>query len=267
MTADQPLARHLPLLAGTLLLAFLAALLLRGQSDTTTMLIASSLLMFGASWASAAHLLGARAALRFVLIAVPCGWLAEELGSSYGWFFGDNTYTDVLGPRVGDVPFVIPLMWFALTYGAYVIANLIVWQAPVDGATSTGWQMVLALLAAMVVTAWDMGADPYFVFVLKAWIMKMQDGWWFGETVQGFAGWMGVSFVIGLAFRLTGHPRPALPAARRHVIVPLGIYGGCMIFQMALGHPVETRTIAFFALGIPLLAALCGLARWQGREA
>ncbi|GGY00170.1 carotenoid biosynthesis protein [Pseudoduganella dura] len=258
--------RHAPRIAALLLPAFLAALLLRGQGETTALLIASSLLMFGASAASAVHLLGARAALRFMLIAVAAGWAGEQLGSSYGLLFGAYTYTDVLGPRLGDVPVVIPLMWFALTYGAYVMANLAVWQAPVDGAAGLGWSAALSLLAALIVTAWDLGADPYFVFTLKAWIMHKQDGWWFGETLQGFVGWMTVSFFIVLGFRLThrfGPIRPMLPAARRHVLVPLALYGGCMVFQMAVGDPVELRTVAFFALGIPLLVAACGLARWQ----
>jgi putative membrane protein len=258
--------RHLPRAAAALLLAFLAALLLRGQGETTALLIASSLLMFGACAASAAHLLGGPAALRFMLIAVSAGWVAEQLGSSYGWLFGVYTYTDVLGPRLGDVPVVIPLMWFALTYGAYVIANLAVWQAPVDGAAGHGWAAALSLVAASVVTAWDLGADPYFVFTLKAWVMGMDDGWWFGETLQGFVGWMTVSFCIVLAFRLTHRfapIRPRVAATRRHVLVPLALYGGCMAFQVAVGDPVELRTVAFFALGIPLLVALCGLARWQ----
>ncbi|QGZ38580.1 putative membrane protein [Pseudoduganella flava] len=258
--------RHLPLISAALLAAFLAVLVLRGFAETTLLLILSSLFMFAASAASAVHLLGGRATLRFVLIAVVTGWLAEQLGSSYGWFFGDYTYTEVLGPRVGDVPIVIPLMWFGLTYGAYVIANLIVWQAPVDRSEGTGWMLVLALLAALIVTSWDLAADPYFVRTLKAWIMEKQDGWWFGETLQGFVGWAGVSFAIILAFRLTlrrAPIAPALPAARRHVLVPLAIYGGSLVFQVALVEPVELRTVAFFALGVPLLAAACGLARWR----
>jgi putative membrane protein len=258
--------RHIPRAAAALLAAFFAVLLLRGQSETTALLVASSLLMFGASVASACHLLGGRATLRFAAIAVAAGWVAEQLGSTYGWLFGAYAYTGVLGPRLGDVPVVIPLMWFALTYGAYVMANLAVWQAPVDSSTGTGWALALSLVSAMIVTAWDLGADPYFVFTLKAWIMEKKDGWWFGETLQGFVGWMTVSFFIVLCFRLTlrrAPIRPALPAARRHVLVPLGIYGGCMVFQVAVGDPVELRTVAFFALGIPLLIALCGLARWH----
>ncbi|MDC0711861.1 carotenoid biosynthesis protein [Stigmatella sp. ncwal1] len=258
--------KHLPRITYVLLVVFLAVLLTRGLGDTTRLLIASSLLMFACCWSSAIHLLGGRAALHFVLISVVLGWFSEQMGSSHGWFFGHYTYTDVLGPTLGDVPFVIPLMWFALTYIGYVIANLMVWQTPSDGLVPLGQTLVMSLLAAMIVTAYDLGADPYMVFVLKAWIMEKKDGGWFGETLQGFVGWMLVSFTIIVLFRLSLRKRAsvaALPVARRHALVPLFIYGGNMVFQMVLGMPVETRTIAFFAMGLPLLAALCGFSRWK----
>lgn len=261
----------LSMISGALLAAFLVILATRGAGETTTLLVLSSLVMFGCCWVSAAHLLGGRAAARLVLVAVVLGWAAEQLGSSRGWFFGSYTYTGVLGPRLGEVPLVIPMMWFALCYVAYVIANLIVWQAPSDsaGAPSLGQDLLMSLLGAMVVTCYDLAGDPYMVNTLHAWIMTDKDGWWFGETVQGFGGWMLVSFTILLVFRrgLRGKPlRPAAPVMLRHALVPLGVYGGLMLFLVGLGNPVETRTIALFAMGFPLLAAACGLLRWQ-REA
>ena len=269
----KSLQRHLPRITFILLALSLAALATRGLEDTTRMLIVGSLAMFACAWSSAIHLLGGRAALHFVLIAVTLGWGAEELGSQFGWFFGDYTYTDVLGPTVGSVPFVIPLMWFVLTYIAYVLANLMVWQTPSDGVTPLGQTLTQSFLAAMIVTAYDLGADPYLVFKLKAWIMHKPDGWWFGETLQGFVGWMFVSFTIVFLFRLTLHRHPPVTAAggrvhvpmysRIHTLVPLAIYGGNMVFQACLGVPVETRTIALFAMGIPLLTALFGWSRWR----
>ncbi len=262
----KSLQRQLPRITFILLALSLAVLATRGLGDTTRLLIIGSLAMFACCWSSAIHLLGARAALHFVLIAVTLGWASEELGSQYGWFFGDYTYTDVLGPTVGSVPFVIPLMWFALTYIAYVLSNLIVWQTPVDGVTPLGQTLTQSFLAAMIVTAYDLGADPYLVFKLKAWIMHKPDGWWFGETLQGFVGWMFVSFTIIFLFRLSLRRRPPVAAAtvsRVHTLVPLAIYGGNMVFQACLGVPVETRTIALFAMGIPLLTALFGWSRWQ----
>jgi len=271
ITSPRRPSGKLPMLSGALLAAFLAVLATRGYGETTTLLVLSSLLMAGCCGASAAHLLGGRAALRLALLAASLGWLAEQLGATRGWFFGSYVYTEVLGPRLGAVPFVIPLMWFALCYVGYVIANLIVWQAPSDSATapSLAQDLLMSLLGAMVVTCYDLGVDPYMVYKLKAWTMTETDGWWFGETVQGFGGWMLVSFTILLAFRLglRGRlPLPAAPVALRHAVVPLGVYGALMLFQVCLGYPVEARTIALFAMGFPLLAAVCGLLRWQ-REA
>lgn len=258
--------QHLPRLSYLLLLAVLATVLMRGQADTTRLMIASAVLTFACCAASAAHLLGGRAALRFVVIGVVLGWIAEELGATRGWFFGAYTYTDVLGPRLGAVPAIIPLMWFALCYVGYVLANLIVAHSAVDGPGPAGRTVVMALLAAMLVTAYDLGADPYMVYVLKAWVMRDTSGAWFGETVQGFAGWMEVSFTIVLLFRLSLRGRlaqAALPVARRDCLVPLAIYAFNLGFQACLGYPVETRTVAVFAMGIPLLAALCGFSRWK----
>jgi putative membrane protein len=252
-----------------LLLAFLGVTAARGAADGTLLLIASAILMFACCWASASHLLGARAAANFVAISVAVGWLAEEMGANYGWFFGSYHYTDVLGPTLGTTPVIIPLMWFALCYTAYVLANLIVWQAPSDGASPSGRGAVLSLLAALLVTAYDLGADPYMVYQLKAWIMTKTDGWWFGETLQGFVGWVTVSFAIVFLFRLSLRRWPPAPKAapsRFDMAVPLIVYAGSMVFQMCAGTPVETRTVAFFAMGIPLLCAVSGLHRWQGGQ-
>lgn len=265
----NPLLKRMPVMTNVLLALFVALTALRGQADTTLLLMGSSVLMFACCWSSAVHLLGARAALNFVVIGVVTGWCAEQLGASYGWFFGSYKYTAVLGPALGDVPAIIPLMWFALAYVAYVISNLIVWQAPSDGAPGLGQSLVMALLAGMIVTAYDLGADPYMVFVLKAWIMTKTDGWWFGETLQGFFGWTFIAFVIVFAFRMSLRrqgPRAALGVGKWHALVPLLIYGGSMAFQMAKGSPVETRTVALFAMGIPTLCALCGWWRWSGAQ-
>lgn len=269
------LTNHLPRLTLGLLAAFLVTTLARAvvapaATTTTVLLIVSAVAMFLCCWSSALHLLGARAANTFVALAVPLGWFAEETGARYGWFFGSYRYTDVLGPTISSVPIIIPLMWFALCYVAYILANLMVWQTPVDRRLPVRWSaahtLVMSVLAAALVTAYDLGADPYMVFTLKAWIMEKTDGGWFGETLQGFVGWMVVAFAIVLLFRLAvrRHPPAAvLPVKGRHTAVPIGIYAGSMLFQACLGTPIETRAIAVFAMGIPLLVALCGWARWK----
>ncbi|HSV34627.1 MAG TPA: carotenoid biosynthesis protein, partial [Ramlibacter sp.] len=171
-------------------------------------LVAASLALAGASFWSCRTLLGRRTAWTFLLAAAALGWFAEQTGSTLGWFFGDYTYTEVLGPRLGAVPLVIPLMWFGLCYIGFHMACLVLWRQPAP--PHPGWKaaVLASLLAAMIVTAFDLGADPYFVYQLKAWIMVKKDGQWFGETVRGFEGWMVVSFAIVTAFQAIARPRP-----------------------------------------------------------
>ena len=258
--------KAIPKVAFLLLGVFVLLMAVRSHNDTTTLLVITSLVMFAASWANATSLLGARAAGKFIALAVCLGWFAEQMGSSRGWFFGSYRYTDVLGWRLGDVPIIIPMMWFVLCYTGYVLANLMLWRNPQGNLQKISALLLTAFMAAALVTAYDLGADPYMVYVLKAWIMTETDGGWFGETLQGFAGWMEVSFAIILLFLWTAR-KGGLPTETRNAkwdcVLPLAIYGFSMLFQAFNGHPVETRTIALFAMGIPLICAIVAWWHWQ----
>jgi uncharacterized membrane protein len=235
----------------------------------TVALVVASLLMFIACLWAAQQLLGRRAAGLFAGLALSVGWFAEQMGSSRGWFFGRYSYTDVLGVQLGNVPVVIPIMWFALCFVAYVMASLLLWRQPVLALPRWGSALLTACLAAMIVTAFDLGADPYFVYVLKAWIMEKQDGGWFGETLQGFVGWMLISCAIVAVFQWWAAPKATVrldARTRCATLIPLGIYASGLVFQMLFGHPIETRAIAFFAMGIPLLVAIVGWWQWKAHD-
>ncbi|NML42778.1 carotenoid biosynthesis protein [Ramlibacter sp. G-1-2-2] len=252
------------------LAAALVAWTAAGWRPVTLALVLASLAWFAASLWSSRALIGRRASWIFVGLAAALGWFAEEMGSRYGWFFGDYHYTDVLGPRVGSVPIVIPLMWFGVCQVGLTLACLIAWRRPVPPAQ--GWRTgaLVALFTALLVTAFDLGADPYFVYQLKAWIM-VKEGDWFGETVWGFAGWLFVSFTITALFLWRARPAQAIdtpPATlRRAALVPIVVYAGMMAFQVAVGDPLALRVISFFAMGIPALAAAIAWHQWRSEPA
>lgn len=232
---------------------------------TPALVLACVGLFIACLW-SARTLVGWTAACGFAALAVPIGWFAEQMGSSRGWFFGSYTYTGVLGPRIGDVPIAIPLMWFALTWLACVMSSLILWREPVLRQAGWGKRAATAWLAAMIVTAFDLGADPYFVFVLHAWIMQKTDGGWFGETLQGFVGWMVVSFAIVMLAQWRVRPQQpggGAKAQRMAALVPMLLYASGLVFQMLFGYPIEIRAVAFFAMGLPLFVALAAWWPWR----
>lgn len=237
----------------------------QAYSSLTLALVLASLAQAGAAFWSCRVLLGVRSTWIFLATAAALGWVAEQTGSTLGWFFGDYTYTEVLGPRLGAVPAVIPLMWFGLCAIGFLMASLALWRRP---AAVLGWKgaALTTLLSAMIVTAFDLGADPYFVYQLKAWIMAKKDGGWFGETVRGFEGWMIVSFTIVAAFQAIARPRAGTaqdPQAHRAALVPILLYAGMMLFQVALTQPLALRVIAFFAMGIPVLVTAAAWWHWS----
>jgi uncharacterized membrane protein len=252
------------LLSFTAFALLLGAMGIAGLHLSMEAMFAVSTLMFITCSLSAMHLHGVRTALRMIPLAVGIGFFAEYMGENYGWFFGDYDFTGALGPRVAGVPVVIPLMWFNITYMCSVLGNVVLYRDPV---APRGLFNALksALFCAMLVTAYDLGADPYMVYVAKAWVMIKADGAWFGETVQGFVGWTVVSFAIAMLFQLLqrgAETRPA-PFEKKHALVPMLIYMNLMAFQVLYGHPLETRTIAVYAMGTPLLAALLAYRSWS----
>lgn len=230
-------------------------------------LVVASVILFGLAWLAARRLVPANWLPVCVPFAVATGWLAEQLGTSFGWLFGRYTYTEVLGPRLLDVPLVIPLMWFALAMVGWVMAHLLLWRRPPSPEGSWPASLLTALLAALLITAFDLGADPYFVYVLKAWVMEKPDGGWFGETVEGFVGWMLVSFVITLVFDRMSVRRSPQPSIVQQptvaVALLLAIYTSAMVFQMIWGATLALKVVAFFAMGIPLLVAWTAWTQWR----
>ena len=167
-----------------------------------------------------------------------------------------------------------PVLTQLLVASSLLMAGLCLSSAAhVLGARPALWLALIALPVGWF--AKQMGASDGWFFgsydytdVLGPRFMVKHDGWWFGETLQGFVGWMLVAFAIVFAFRLALRRTAAVaPAARlRDVLVPLGLYGALMVYEATQGVPVETRTIAVFVMGIPLFCAACGLFRWH-REA
>jgi len=265
------MARPVPVQASVWLGAALALSLtgwtLMHYPPVSLALVLASVALFATAALAARRLLPLGWLRLCVPFALAAGWAAEQLGTAYGWLFGRYTYTEVLGPRLLDVPVVIPLMWFALTLVGWVMAHLLLWRRPPGLAGSWPASLLTALLAAMLVTAFDLGADPYFVYVLKAWAMEKTDGGWFGETVEGFVGWMTVSFAITLFFeRMTvRHPPPhkALGQDAPAVATLLIIYTLAMLFQMSWGATLALKVVAFFAMGIPLLVAWSAWGQWR----
>jgi len=216
------------------------------------------------------YLLGWRNTLVFFGLSAVISWTFEQVGVATGAIYGAYHYTDVLGAKLGHVPFLIPLAWFMMIYPGYVIANLIVEGEP--GGTRGGVVRVvwLSVLSAFIVTAWDVVMDPAMSGGrMTAWIWE-QGGPYFGVPYQNFLGWLLTTFVIYLLYRFYERRfarRSVGPLRPWIVALPVIAYGGMMLAYMAPGFQPELRLVAAFAMGIPALLAAGRIGGHTGKMA
>jgi len=157
------------------------------------------LLLFSLWHASIA--LGVRLTLAFFAITTVTSWIFEEAGVVTGLVYGSYHYTATLGPRFGSVPVLIPLAWFMLIYPSYVVANLIVHGWPVGTPGGRGHLVRLALVGALVMTAWDLVVDPILSGpTVGAWVWE-GGGPYYGVPVQNYVGWIVTTFTAYLLYR------------------------------------------------------------------
>lgn len=209
------------------------------------------------------HLFGLQRSILFFLISAPLGWLAEKIGVETGLLFGQYHYTDVLGVEFLGVPIVVALVWYCGSYITFILAGLISDSAPITKSRSWGHSIWLAALAGMMMVAWDLGLDPYMVYEVKAWIMD-EGGNYFGEPIHGFVGWFVTCFVIVMVYLAISRRLPDTTITdTRAGLFPIGAYLIFMLSLVAVGNPIDTRPIAFVAMGIPIMAALAGWWRWR----
>jgi putative membrane protein len=149
----------------------------------------------------ASSALGPRLAVVFFAITAMTCWAFEEVGVLTGLVYGPYHYTSTLGPWIGSVPVLIPLAWFALVYPTHVVVDLAAdrWSAgPLDG---RGRLLVLALIGAVAMAAWDLALDPVLSGpVYRAWIWETA-GPGTGIPVQNSVGWIATAFTVYVVFR------------------------------------------------------------------
>jgi uncharacterized membrane protein len=112
------------------------------------------------SLAHAWYALGVRHTLAFFGLSAVISWAFEQAGVATGLVFGAYHYTDYLGPKLGHVPYLIPLAWFMMIYPSYVIANLALARRPTGTPRGLVPLVQLAAASAVAMTVWDLVIDP-----------------------------------------------------------------------------------------------------------
>src|SRR5262249_9060354 len=126
---------------------------------------------------------------------------AENMGVATGFPFG--RYHFEVGahlPHVGSIPIIVGPLWFGAGYFSWVVASILL-----DGADQRLDRpmniIALPIVAAFVMTQWDLVMDRAESTISKAWIWH-DGGADFGVPLSNYLGWLLTSWLFYLAFAL-----------------------------------------------------------------
>jgi uncharacterized membrane protein len=143
---------------------------------------------------------GWKDALVLLAICLVITFAMENMGASTGFPFGH--YHFEVGsnlPHVGAIPVIVGPLWFGMGYFSWVVAGTML------GAQARPHRklelIALPIVAAFVMTQWDVVMEPPESTISKAWIWH-DGGAHFGVPLSNYLGWLLTSWLFYQAFAL-----------------------------------------------------------------
>ncbi|HVZ83894.1 MAG TPA: carotenoid biosynthesis protein [Terracidiphilus sp.] len=204
---------------------------------------------------------GLRRTGAFFAASAVISFAMEEIGVRTGLIFGPYHYSDMLGAKLGHVPVLIPLAWFMMIYPSWLTARAL--MRGIDTRSPAGIA-ALALVAATVMTAWDVLMDPG-MSASGNWVWE-QGGAYFGVPVHNYFGWMLTTFLVYCAAGILWHTarRAAVPEGSLLAALPVVIYAEFAVRYVTAGRNPILKVVAFFVMALPGFLALAQT--WLPRE-
>ena len=153
-----------------------------------------------AACAHAALTYGWKDALALLAICVAITFTMENIGVATGWPFGH--YHFEVGsnlPHIGTIPIIVGPLWFGMGYFSWIVAGILLGGEA--RASRRIELMALPVVAAFVMTQWDVVMDPPESTISKAWTWH-DGGAHFGVPLSNYFGWLLTAWLFYQAFAL-----------------------------------------------------------------
>jgi putative membrane protein len=193
-------------------------------------------IFIGCALAHAAVFYGPRHALVLFVLCVAITFAMETLGAATGFPFGNYHFVVDGGlPRIGAIPLIVGPLWFGAGYFAWIVASILL-----DGADRrlgrTFDLVALPVVAAFVMTQWDLVMDRSESTIAKAWIWH-DGGADFGVPLTNYLGWLLTSWLFfqAFAFYLRRELRPLPPKHLARAQPSRKLQAIAILFYVSLG--------------------------------
>jgi len=144
---------------------------------------------------------GWKATFAFLVICLGITFAVENIGVATGIPFGEYHFgVGAQLPHIGAIPIIVGPLWFGMGYFSFSVARTVL--GDFDRNPKGKLQLIaLPLVAAFVMTQWDLVMDPPESTIAKAWIWH-NGGSDFGVPLSNYFGWFLTSWLFYQAFVL-----------------------------------------------------------------
>jgi phytoene synthase len=188
------------------------------------------------------------------LLAVYVLSLGSELaGTTTGFPFGEYAYTDLLGAKWFDhVPYLIPLSWFTMALPSFILVErTLAERFP---------KVVRWLIAAALLTSWDLVLDPAMSFLVPYWQWG-QEGAFYGMPWVNLLGWFFTGFVLSAALGMLKTADSVEHVASKTLLTYYAI-----VYALPAGMLVAAGHVLLFVLTtIGIFGSMYLVHRWSAK--
>jgi uncharacterized membrane protein len=160
-----------------------------------------------------ARIYRSRGILIFMTLCLGVGTFFESLSLRTGFPFGYYRFTDLMGPKLFDLPILLALAYVGMGYLSWVLAVVILdcQNQPLSGRNI----VLLPLAASFAMTAWDFSMDAIWADIDHAWVWR-DGGSYYGVPTSNFVGWFLTVYIFYQLFALYLTKRLIMPAPTTH---------------------------------------------------
>jgi uncharacterized membrane protein len=189
-------------------------------------------ILIACAFVHALSLYGPRPAVAFFIICIAITFTMENIGVATGFPFGRYHFAIDAGlPRIGSVPIIVGPLWFGAGYFSWIVASILLGGA--DRRLDRPLDLVaLPVVAAFVMTQWDLVMDRSESTIAKVWIWH-DGGADFGVPLSNYLGWLLTAWLVfqAFAFYLRRTPMRSTPGAQQS----RKLHAIAILFYVSLG--------------------------------
>jgi uncharacterized membrane protein len=154
-----------------------------------------------------------RGILIFATLCLGVGTLFESVSLRTGFPFGHYRFTDLMGPKLFDLPILLALAYVGMGYLSWILAVVILdcHNEPLSGRKI----VLLPLAASFAMTAWDFSMDAVWADIDHAWVWR-DGGSYYGVPTSNFFGWFLTVYIFYQLFALYLRNRVTIRSRTSH---------------------------------------------------